>query len=331
MHISRRAFVALLLAVALNPSPHAQSKRRLTLVDLLNVPRLTDPQLSPDGRQVIYQLAEADWKTNKRISHIWRVGIDGGGLVKMTNAMGEQSARWSPDGNMIAFAGKRALTDEAQVYVISNAGGEAKAVTHHATSVSRLTWSPDGKSIYFVAGDPKTSELKDRESLKDDVFAFDENYQQNHVGTVAVDSGTESRITSGDFSVLEYRLSDDGKKIVMHRAATPLLESADTSEVWLTDADGSHAQQVTNNRVPENSAFLSPDNSQVLFLAATNERFDKYYTRRLFAMPASGGSARVISPPDYEIDRALFSKDGKSIYFLANRGAHAELFVMPAG
>ena len=31
----------------------------------------------------------------------------------------------------------------------------------------------------------------------------------------------------------------------------------------------------------------------------------------------------------YEVDRALWSKDGKTIYFLANMGVHAELFAMP--
>src|SRR5436190_5141642 len=142
MTIHHRALVVLMLALSTNLSPQAQSKRRLTLIDLLNVPRLTEPQLSPDGRQVIYQLAEADWKANKRVSHIWRIASDGTGLVRMTNGAGEQSARWSPDGTAIAFAGKRAAGDEAQVHVIPNNGGEAKAITHHATSVSRLTWSP---------------------------------------------------------------------------------------------------------------------------------------------------------------------------------------------
>jgi len=330
MTIHRRALIALMLAMCITPSPHAQGKRRLTLIDLLNVPRLTEPQLSPDGRQVIYQLAEADWKANKRVSHIWRVGVDGSGLVKMTSGMGEQSARWSPDGAAIAFAGKRAAGDEAQVYIIPNNGGEAKAITRRATSASRLTWSPDGKSIYFVAPEAKSAELKEHETAKDDVFAFDENYQQNHIWKVAVDSMTESRVTSGDFSVLEYRLSDDGTRIAMNRGTNPLLGSADQSEVWVCDADGSHAMQVTHNEVPESAAFLSPDNSQVLFLAGTNERFEKYYNRRLFEVPAAGGQVRVISPPDYEVDRAAFSKDGKSIYFLANMGVHAELFVMPA-
>jgi dienelactone hydrolase len=163
------------------------------------------------------------------------------------------------------------------------------------------------------------------------VFAF--NYQQTHVWRAAVDTGVETRITSGDFSVLDYQLSRDGRKIAHHRAPNPLLGYADQGEIWVMDADGSHPVQLTKNDIPENGASLSPDGSQLLFLAAANERFDKYYNRKVFVMPAGGGPHKVVSPADvpYEIERAIWSKDGKSIYFLANMGIHAELFVMPAG
>jgi dipeptidyl aminopeptidase/acylaminoacyl peptidase len=325
-------FVASLLACSLTATAQAQSHRRLTFVDLLNVPRLSGPQLSPDGRQLIYELAEADWKADKRVSHVWRIDADGTNLVRMTGGLGEQGARWSPDGRSIAFFAKRANDEEAQVYVISNGGGEARALTHHPTSVSRLSWSPDGKTIYFVAPEPKSDEAKAREKAKDDVFAFDENYQQTHLWSVAVDSMTETRITGGDYSVLEYQPSNDGRKIACQRAPNPLFGYADQGEVWVMDADGSHGVQLTKNDVPENGATLSPDNSQVIFLAQANGRFEKYFNRKLFLVPAAGGQARVISPGDatYEVERALWSKDGKSIYFLANMGVHAELFVMPA-
>jgi len=140
--IYRRLFSgALLAAVVCGITPgQAQSRRRLTFIDLLNVPRLTDPQLSPDGRQIVYELAEADWKADKRVSHIWRVGADGSGLVRMTSGAGEQGARWSPDGSGVAFYARRGGDAEAQVYLIPNGGGEAKAVTHHATSVSHVSW-----------------------------------------------------------------------------------------------------------------------------------------------------------------------------------------------
>jgi len=40
----------------------AQSPRPMGIVDLLNVARLADPRLSPDGRDVLYARTEADWK-----------------------------------------------------------------------------------------------------------------------------------------------------------------------------------------------------------------------------------------------------------------------------
>ncbi|MBI4503230.1 MAG: S9 family peptidase [Gemmatimonadetes bacterium] len=308
-------------------SAQAQARRRMTFIDLLNVARLSGPELSPDGRQLVYILAEADWKANRRISHIWRIGTDGAGVVRLTNGVGEQGARWSPDGTGIAFYGRRANGDEAQVYVIPNNGGEARAVTHQATSVSRIAWSPDGKSIYFTAPDPKSADARD------DVVAVDETYQQTHIWRVAVATGAETRITSGAFTVRDYQLSQDGRKIAYHRAPSPLPDDLGQGEVWVMDADGSHAVQLTKrDDYLQGGASLSPDNSTLMFLATTSERFEPYYNRKIFLMPAAGGAPRIVSPADmpYEVLRAVWSKDGKSIYFVANMGVHAELFVMPA-
>ena len=63
----------------------AQEKRAMTPIDILDVPLLSDPQLSPDGNQLLYVLAESDWKANKQISHIWRINTDGTDVVKLTN------------------------------------------------------------------------------------------------------------------------------------------------------------------------------------------------------------------------------------------------------
>jgi dipeptidyl aminopeptidase/acylaminoacyl peptidase len=328
-----RTLIACALLMAILPAAQAQSKRGLTLVDLLNVPRLTDLQLSPDHRQVVYTLAQSDWKANKRITHVWRVQADGANTVQLTNGgESETSPRWSPDGTTIAFLTKRPDSDETQIYVIPNTGGEARAVTHHHTSASRPSWSPDGRDIYFVAPDPKPPEERDRDKAKDDVFAFDENYQPQHLWKVTVATKEEVRITNGDYSVLEYQLSQDGRKIAFQRAPNPLYGYADQGEVWVMDADGSHALQLTKNATPENGATLSPDDSQVLFLAQANARFEPYYNRKIFVVPSGGGQARVVSPANmaYEVDRAFWSKDGQTIYFLANMGVHAELFAMPA-
>jgi len=306
----------------------AQGTRPMTLVDVMNVPQVADPQLSPDGRTVVFVEAQADWKANKRIRHIWKINADGSGLVQMTNGQdGEGSPRWSPDGKSIAFIAKRGDEEANQIFLISPAGGEARPLTHHASAVSEVQWSPDSKSIYFRAPDAKTDQQKAREKAKDDVFLFDENYLQQHVWRLDIANGSEHRITQGDYSVVSFELSDDGSKIALHRAPTPLLEDSDQSELWVMDSSGSGGRQITHNRVSESNAALSPDNSRVLFLSQSNQNFDIYYNAKLFVAPAAGGEARVLMPDlPYEIERAAWSKDGKAIFFLANMGVHTELF-----
>ena len=77
----------------------AQDKRPMTFVDILELPTIQDPQLSPDGKQILFVMDKADWKGNRRIGHIYRINADGTDQVQLTfGERGESSPRWSPDG-----------------------------------------------------------------------------------------------------------------------------------------------------------------------------------------------------------------------------------------
>jgi dipeptidyl aminopeptidase/acylaminoacyl peptidase len=331
--LHKTATFVLALSLVAVFSAGAQAKRPMTLIDMLEVPQLSDPQLSPDGKQVLFVLRKADWKSNSRIPHIWRIEVDGTRMFKMTSgSKGDTNPRWSPDGTRIAFlsrrpsAGTESSEDTAQIYLLPNSGGEAHQLTRHATAVSSITWAPDGHAIYFLASDPKTADEKERDKAKDDVYAFDENFKQTHLWRISLPNNNESKLTDGNFSITSYSLSRDGSKIAITQAPTPLFGDSDQSEVYLMDSSGAGQVRLTENSINEGNVQISPDNNQVSFTAGANQKFETYYNSNLFLVAARGGNASLILPDfPYGIDDAAWSKDGKSVFLLCNMGAHSEL------
>jgi dipeptidyl aminopeptidase/acylaminoacyl peptidase len=325
-HVFRSGLATWLGVAAASAS--AQAPRPMTIVDLINVPSVGDIQIAPSGTQVLFTRSEADWEKNSTVSHIWRADLQGSEAIQLTaGPEGERSPRWSPDGRQIAFLAKRGEEEQAQVYLLRANGGEGIPLTDHPTSVSSISWSPDGRWIYYLAEDEKTAEEKARAEVNDNVFAFDENWKPSHVWRVAVADGRRERLTSGEFHVRGYQLSEDGARILHSRAPTPLLDDGQKAELWVMGATGQDARQLTENSIGESGAELSPDNSQVLFVANSNQDFEFYYNDKIFLMPASGGQPTVLLPDlPHEVVGASWSADGKSIFFLANTGVRQELF-----
>jgi dipeptidyl aminopeptidase/acylaminoacyl peptidase len=322
MIFSRWAMTAVLATAALGAP--ADPPRPMTLVDLAELPRVLDPQLASNGRFVTYLLSHADWKADRPVWNLWRQNIDGGAPEPLTaGAPGDipGSTRISPDARTVLFA--RA----GQLYLIPATGGAPRQLTHHSTGVSSPAWTPDGAAVYFLASDPATDAERERDRLKDDVYAVDRNFRQRHLWKATVATGTEERITSGDFTVLTYHLSRDGRRIAFERAPSPLVADLPQAEVWVMDASGDHARRLTDNNVSEEEPELSPDNSRVLFLAGANERFEPYYDENLFIAPSGGGRPTAVFPDGrYSFERATWAPDGHAIIAVVNQGVRNAMF-----
>lgn len=315
------------MASSAQTQAQAPAPRAMTFVDGLNLPSLQDPQLSPDGRTVAFVMDGPDWAANRRVGHIHRIGLDGTGLAQLTRGdRGESSPRWSPDGRVLAFLTRRNGDEATQIYLLDVAGGEARRLTTHPTAVGDISWSRTGQRLYFVADDEQSADAKKRATLKDDVYAFEENdFRQRHLWSTDL-QGKTTKLTTGAWTVSEYSLSDDESRVVMVRMPSPKLEFLDQSEVWIMNTAGGDERRLTDNRVPEGGVDLSPDGRTVLFTASANEQFDLYYNDKIFLVPAAGGAARVLLPQFAgSVERAEWSRDGSAIYFTANLGVHNEV------
>ena len=331
-HPSAVAATAAAIAVLLSPTP-AAAQRAPGIVDLINVPSVSSPRLSPDGTRVLYVRSDADWEKNRTVGHIWLATPGDGPDLRLTvGENGESNPRWSPDGSLVAFTATRGDDEASQIYVLDTRGGEARRLTDHPTAVSAIAWAPTGDGVFFLASDDMTEEEKERKTAGDDVYAFDENYTQRHLWRASLADGASARVTDGDYSVNEYRLSRDGAMVAYDRGPSPLFDDNDDGEVWVMNTDGTEARQITRNAVPEYGAELSPDNQWVIFRADSNTDGEFYYNDKVYLASASGEGGDnaayrpVIRDFPYEVSQAVWGKDASTVLVQANTGVRQELF-----
>ena len=112
--------------------------------------RVSDPQVSPDGKWIAYVVTVVNKAENSSNSDIWLVSSDGKASAQLTRSpKHDRHPRWAPDGKRIAFESNRG--GSFQVYTISVEGGEAKQLTSVSTEAAQPIWSGDGKRIAFVS------------------------------------------------------------------------------------------------------------------------------------------------------------------------------------
>jgi len=302
----------------------------MSLVDIVEVPRIIDVQLSPDGRAVSYMLQRADWKANRQLPHIWRQSVGGSPVQLTAGDAGEANGRWSPDSRTLLYVA--GAQNGAQIFLVPADGGVSRQLTRHGTSVTAPAWAPDGSAIYFIAADAPSEAERERDRLRDGIFSYDENFKQRHLWRIAVASGAEQKLTDGDFSVMSFRIARDGARIVHQRGPTPLTSDNYRREVWLMDADGTNARVLTSNAIEENDPELSPDNSRVLFVADANDALEPGYNSHVFVVPAAGGAPKaVLRNFPYAVDHASWNADGSAILAVVNMGAQSDVFRIDVG
>src|SRR5436305_9383462 len=94
----------------------AAQKRPMTFADLMAMKRVSDPQISPSGKWVLFSVTDVELAKNTKTNHLWVVAIgttrtadvngggsDTSGERQITTGAGESFGRFSPDGKWVSW------------------------------------------------------------------------------------------------------------------------------------------------------------------------------------------------------------------------------------
>jgi dipeptidyl aminopeptidase/acylaminoacyl peptidase len=308
------------------------AKRPITETDFLKFQWVTDPQISPDGREVAYVLVQVNEKEDRYDTSLWSVATTGSAAPRRLTAGPRDSApRWSPDGRTVAFVRAPGEKDKPQIYLLPMAGGEARKLTDLPKGTSAATWSPDGQTIAFTSGTndedlaekksasgktPADLEKKERDERNKPRIVTRAVYRFNgqgwldpghhaHVWTVAVTDGTEpveaKQLTTGRYDEEDLSWSRDGSRIYFtsDRVDEPYYEDPDDN-LYFVPAAGGEMQTVVDVKGPVNDPSPSPDGNRFAFTGFVNPGERQSHTNEELFVFGGGKATNLTASYDYE-------------------------------
>jgi dipeptidyl aminopeptidase/acylaminoacyl peptidase len=293
MHRARltAAFV-LALGLLVPTSPLAQQPASAgdtpTIDQLISLKRAGSAAISPNAQWVAYTVRAANWDENNYHTEIWLADVKSGELRQLTSHAKKSSTSpsWAPDSSQLAFATDR--DDKRQVYVIDPRGGEARKLTSVEEGIGAFAWAPDGKSIAFTSGDPKTDADKDREKKFGEFDVYGEGYRMSHLWVFDIASQKARRLTSGAFTVGQFNWSPDGTRIAFDHRVNTASTSGATADISIVSVADGKVRPLVTQPGSDSGPVWSPDGSRIAFGSAMSKEFS-FLNSAIAVIPADGG------------------------------------------
>ncbi len=344
-----RLLATLLLSISATQATGTERLAPLEPTDIFALSTANDPQISPDGKQIVYVQVRADIVQDEFQPSLWIVDADGRNQHPLTEA-GETAVnpRWSPDGTRIAFIATR--NGARQIVVRWMSSGIETLIGGLAAPPGNLEWSPDGRLLAFsmlesaparkigsLPQQPPGASWKPGPSVIDRALyrADGAGYLptgQEHLFVVPAGGGVVTRVTATDSGSLPligrpYAWDEDSSALIaalVHQSETAILHGhMFDSGLYRLPVDGSPARKLIDRDGPEASPAVSPDGRFIAYVGH-DEQQQSYTVGQLFLLDRRSGERRALTGSlDRDVLSPRWSSDGKGIYaFFADHGVN---------
>ena len=343
-------------AAAVLPTRAQPPKRAVSVDDLLAMHRVSDPQISPDGKWVAYSVATPEVPANKMAKAIWLVEI-GGGTPRELSTAGERP-RWSPDGNKIAFLGTANGASQIAWITLDASGGEPHLLTSLPAGADNERWSPDGNSIAFVSNvypdcaDQACNAQRDAEKANSKIHprVYDRlmfrhwntwwDGKRSHLFVIPAAGGTPKDLTPGaDYDVPPFTLgapeaiafSPDSKEICFTANSDREQATSTNGDLFTVPSDGSSAPAaITTNPGNDWGPVYSPDGEYIAYLAQMQPGYESDRWRLMLYSRAGRKHINLTERLDRSVGNFLWTPDSRNIYFQSEEHAEIPIFEISA-
>jgi len=325
IRIARRAALAAAALVLLSQTAAADDA--LTLKDIVGLKSVSRAELSPNGDAVAYLLSVPRElyvdEDGASYSQLHVVDLEGVSRPYFSGKVSVSDLAWSADGAALFFTGKRDLkADFSDILRIPLDGGEAEVVYKARSGVTSIRPSPDGRTIAFLATDPKPDVDK---KLADKGFrakVYEESEQAQRVWLLDLESGeAEPMELAGSAIALEW--SPDGRHLAVRIAPTPLIDDEYMfTDLFVVAREDGRIRNQLGLKGKLGMFRWSPDGERIAWIGG--EDMHDPSAGRLYVASARGGERSELVPDHAGQVEDFWWQDDASINWVGSRGVWTE-------